>query len=212
MRTIYRPGLSIFLLCILMLMMTSCGTQTTSASTSADEAVLSALTEGDNNDNASMLDPAGAVASTSIAETDSGETGVFVESDWAYRDSVSELDISIETPYGVLFYPGEYAEYMDISTEYREEDNLYTVVFTGSINGHTEYLFSICIGTISSDAISLGTVTDGNGITWDVGLEIADFVPDSSWSNTDAEMMCSMQEAMNYVIQNMTSISSFVPA
>ncbi|MDD7281723.1 MAG: hypothetical protein PUH10_07035 [Erysipelotrichaceae bacterium] len=129
-----------------------------------------------------------------------------INTEWINRDEINESDLKIETPYLTLYYPKEYTDYVTYKTH--NEDDEYVVDFIGKLNKHKEKLFSIAIGTISDDYSSLGTVTDDDGVTYDIGLKTYEF-GDDSWDESELDMMASMQEAMNYTINMLSQETTY---
>lgn len=116
-----------------------------------------------------------------------------------------ENALVIETKFGNLYYPEKWEEYL--RTEIREDD-LYIVEFYGCIDGKDEqHIFEIVFG--ESDGMLLGQL-EADGEKVDVYLVANDFEFTGAWTDEDINIICSMQEDMNYLIGMLEKQEGFV--
>lgn len=116
-------------------------------------------------------------------------------------------DVGIETPYGTLYYPGEWEGNMRI--ENVEKDSSYSVNFYGNVNEREELLYTVWFGESGENAFPVGTIKV-NGQEISVSMEMSDFVPDESWSTDDSDKICAMQETLNDVLEKIQKLPDFV--
>ena len=116
-------------------------------------------------------------------------------------------DIAVETPYCTLYYSGKWEK--TIQVEIQEADFGYAVVFFGSANNEKVYLFSVLFALETENSYPIGYYESEEGITLDVSVELSDFVPDDTWSDDAVDLICSMQEEVNHVIEKLSSLSGF---
>ena len=104
----------------------------------------------------------------------------------------------VTTPYGDLYYPTEWAEYLVI----RVEEVPYTVRFCAKIQDQDEMpLFDIHFDTDEGEMLGLLVAEDGTPTM--VSITFHPFVADDSWDTEELAIFQSMQEAVNYLIQNL---------
>lgn len=115
------------------------------------------------------------------------ETGaVEVES----TEPVHYEDYVVETPYANLYYPGQWAQNLNVVQMPS------AVVFYGIIDEHpAAELFSFSF--LNGAAGNLGTL---EGTYVGVSFAVADFGPDQTWSDEQIGTFYAMQEAVNYVL------------
>jgi len=105
----------------------------------------------------------------------------------------------IETTYGVLHYPEEWADYLKIEIDRLDH---YCVKFFAEFAGkEPQLLFNVCFGSSSENTI--GTVETSDGSYVSVAVEYAEFTPDDTWSKRDSDTVYAMQEAANDLIDQL---------
>lgn len=108
-------------------------------------------------------------------------------------------DQVIETPYGKMVFPGEWARYL--KTELNDGAD-YGISFYAELeSGKTQPLFSLQFGEPKHPAA--GQVTTQDGVTVGVYVTVRDFVPDETWSDQETAIVTSMQEALNDVLDSL---------
>ncbi len=108
-------------------------------------------------------------------------------------------DMAIDTPYGELYYPSRWKEYLTLKVE--EKDG-YSVTFSSKVSGHAEQcLFVVYFG--SQKGIEVGAIKDASGRSIRVSVDIFPFEPDGSWSDSDSTIIFAMQEDMNYLLSKL---------
>lgn len=116
--------------------------------------------------------------------------------------------IVIETPYGDLYYPGQWAE--GLRTEILGEDFDTSAVFYGTVSGEEYRLFAVHFG--GAEGFPVGVLEIADGVMLYVTLEMADIEFGSEMSQEDIDRVCAMQEAMNYVMDHLRQNDSFTSA
>lgn len=107
-------------------------------------------------------------------------------------------DVKIETPYCDLWFPGDWAGFL--KTEIIESP-VYSVKFSAELeSGKVQELFTVYFGGETGSL--LGVIKGSSGET-EVRVDIPEFVPDGSWSASDINIVFSMQEEVNYIIDKL---------
>ena len=115
-------------------------------------------------------------------------------------DSAAEYeDIVVETKYGNLYFPGKWRECLQV--EQCDIENRVEVVFSAKVDQNVISLFSIVIG--DSDDTVAGTLTDIEGKQRSVTVRIEELSENELISQDDLELLYSMQEDLNYLIDNL---------
>jgi len=105
---------------------------------------------------------------------------------------------TMKTPYGTLKYPREWAGLLRVTVK---EGDSYTLTYFADLeSGKSQQLFTISFG--GSQEGALGTVTV-NGKPVPVHVSTTDFKPDGSWSEKDINIVFTMQEALNQLLESM---------
>lgn len=130
-----------------------------------------------------------------VALPQSGNQSVPVET--APESSIVNMT-SIKTPYCALHYPVRWKDYLVIEQTGNEETGVYSVAFYGQVAGREKcLLFTVLFGGDEGD--QLGAIVRDNGEFVTVNLLVAE--PDfTGWPEKDAQIMYSMQEAVNDLI------------
>lgn len=108
-------------------------------------------------------------------------------------------DVEILFPYGTLVYPGEWAAFL--RTEIIEEDGCRVEFYADLESGKTQPLFSLTFGSFKNGPI--GMIATPNGEKVNVYLDVTDFIPDSTWTDSEIVIVSSMQEALNDVLEKL---------
>lgn len=137
------------------------------------------------------------------------ESNVVYSMQEAVNDVVGQLNMEegavasevyeIETPYGVLRYPADRAAYLNVV---QTEGTPYTVEFYGEGMGlEPVLLFTLTFGEGEDPAV--GTVTDSEGNTLDLRLGMEELVFDSSVDQSIQNMLFTMQENVNILLESL---------
>ena len=107
--------------------------------------------------------------------------------------------LEINTPYGTLYYPGEWEPFLQVT---QTDGQVYTVTFNAVFDdGKTQELFSVLFGCDAKDAFGLLRTENGETVT--VRFDAIVFEPDDSWDDRDINVIFTMQEALNDVMEAM---------
>ena len=106
--------------------------------------------------------------------------------------------IATETPYGTLYFPKTWEEFLRIDVQ---EGASYTLTYLADLgSGKTQELFAISFGGSMDSAV--GTVTAG-GKTVAVNLSVSEFVPGEDWTDEEVNTVYAMQEGLNQVMESL---------
>ena len=108
-------------------------------------------------------------------------------------------DLAIETSYGNLSFPGEWKD----SVTVQQEDN--SVLFYANVNEQTIKLFAVEFGVDEDSAI--GSMLDTNNESVTVGISMEEINLDNSWSDEEKNMLYTMQESINHVLDNIDFVN-----
>ena len=109
--------------------------------------------------------------------------------------------LTIQTPYGALHYPVRWKEYLVTEQTENEENGIYSVEFYGKVaNREKCLLFTILFGGDEGD--QLGAILQDNGDFITVNILVAELKLDG-WSESDMQILFTMQEAMNELIEQL---------
>lgn len=113
--------------------------------------------------------------------------------------------IEISTKYGTLLYPKEWES--NLRTEIVDSD-VYKVEFYGTVEGKKEqHLFDLLFN--GTDGYNLGTLTTETGEAVQINIESYDFEFDDSWAEDEKNLICAMQEDINYTIGMLAENGNF---
>lgn len=113
-------------------------------------------------------------------------------------DAVKDC-IVVNTKYGVLYYPDQWTECVQINQS--ATDNALTVSFDAVINDRQYPLFDVVIG--QDDGAEVGQLTDNSGATHTVYLHVDELQKDPSLTDGEQNRLYAMQEDVNYLIDNL---------
>ena len=113
--------------------------------------------------------------------------------------SVTAVDgaIAIETGYGTLFFPGQWAEML--RTERETGAGYVKITFSAELDGAVYPLFEIAVGDHDGGS-RIGSLTDGNGVARDVRMELISLRDVTDLSESELDRLYAMQEDVNYLI------------
>lgn len=104
---------------------------------------------------------------------------------------------TLKTPYGTLKYPKEWAGLLRVTIQ---EGNPYTLTYFADLeSGKSQKLFTISFGGGLEGAIGAVTV-DGKAVP--VHVSTTEFKPDNSWSEKEINIVFTMQEALNPLLES----------
>jgi hypothetical protein len=102
-------------------------------------------------------------------------------------------DVKIETPYAILYYPGEWADFLEVQTE----GDTYT--FFANVSAEKQQkLFSLTFGGITTDAI--GILRDETGKIVPLHVQSYQFTPDDTWTDRESNIVFTMMDLLNEVL------------
>lgn len=127
------------------------------------------------------------------------QTPAQVEPESTQTPDVRPEDIVTKTPYGSLYYPGEWADYVQIDQE--SGDGSVEVTYSAKINGNIITLFSIVVG--ESDGSAAGMMTAEDGTQRNVYVKFEELTENEALNETEQQRLYAMQEDLNYLIDNL---------
>lgn len=108
-------------------------------------------------------------------------------------------DKTVETPYGELRFPGQWASYLAV--ERTEEPDL-TIHFIAKFpSGKVQNLFDVRFGEAAEPAV--GQVVTAEGVAVGVHVTVHSFDPDGSWAVKETEAVSGMLECVNDVLESL---------
>lgn len=102
----------------------------------------------------------------------------------------------IETPYCTLQYPEKWRDYLSVS---QSEDVPLVISYCAQLEGKDQQLFDIGFDSEIGDHI--GSIQIENGESVDVYIVIHPVDLDESWNGEEKDIIISMQEDLNHIIQ-----------
>lgn len=108
--------------------------------------------------------------------------------------------ISVETIYGTLYYPEQWAEFAQIDQE--EEDGVVSVFFSAAFDDEHYSLFTVKID--GSDGAYAGQITDKSGDTHDVRVIMEKLNGIDELPENEKNRLYAMQEDLNFVIEHLS--------
>lgn len=124
-------------------------------------------------------------------------------------EQITAEDLNIDIPYGVIHFPSEFSDYTHIETE--ENEDYYKVEFRCKYEENNILLFSMNFGKAEEGAAIIGQLMPADDSAKDVSIRLSELSLDTEWAEKNSELLYSMQEAVNYVIQNFESSYEFRP-
>lgn len=143
-----------------------------------------------------MLSACGSNERTDSPASSQNETVSSSESSGEIQD---DKLMTIETKYGVLYYPAQYKD--SLVTEESEENGILSVGFKAIIDGKTYTLFKVMICDEEGD--SVGTIKDSDGQEHNVFVDINELDDISDLDEDVQNQLYSMQEGVNVLIDNL---------
>lgn len=108
-------------------------------------------------------------------------------------------DLAMDTPYMELHYPSQWSETLSII---HTEAPVYSVAFFSKVEGHEDvHLFTVFFG--GTEGVSLKTIQTADGSVVDVRLLVPEIDLDDTWTDDEAELVYTMQEDLNYLLDKM---------
>ena len=142
-------------------------------------------------------------SATALPETQTTETsvdvsteptGILPEQEESMAPAEVLSDCPINTPWGTLYYPGEYREWLTVENR---QTPVYTVCFAARV-GEKEYpLFDLCFGGDQGD--SIGIAVDAQGKPVQVKAQMHTLTIPAEMSGADAQILYGMQESVSYL-------------
>lgn len=107
-------------------------------------------------------------------------------------------DLIIQTPYADLHFPGDWAGFLKTETS----QTPYTVTFFAQLEGRKEpqKLFALTFGARTMEPV--GAVKTSSGYVA-VAVTDAPFAPDDTWTDSDINVVYTMKEALNHILENL---------
>ena len=113
------------------------------------------------------------------------------------EDISADVDISVvnfDTPYGMLQYSSEWLD--QIGIEKKEENGVYSVIYSSMMNGKKCELFTVTFGGVDEENF-IGN-TEYNGDLVPVAVKMAS-VDKSAWTIEEYTTICEMQKEADRV-------------
>lgn len=135
---------------------------------------------------------------------DNKEETVEVDSENQVEESGG--DFVVETPYCDLYFPEEWADQVEVE---QEEGDVHAVSFYGMVDGkERKLLFDVLFGEEVGSEIGTLNV-DGQDIR--VAIQFANINVDETWTEDETNTIYSMQEDVNYLMDELKNMENFTP-
>ena len=146
-----------------------------------------------------------------FAPSDENSSDVFLSMQEAANELLNKLSVSreaevviaedlvIETPYGNLYYPGEWKDSLVV-----EQENE-SVHFYANINEKKVKLFTLEFGVEDS---AIAYVLNDNNNKVSVGIRMEELMLDDNWSDEDKNTVYTMQESVNDLLEKLELANS----
>lgn len=116
-------------------------------------------------------------------------------SDATLPDMTQPEDLVIETPYGVLPFPGEWEPFLSVE----QTGDPLQVRFSALLeNGTVQPLFTITFGALDETTAGMLERADGSRVA--VNVSVAQIVPGKDWTDSDEAIVWAMQEELNHIL------------
>ena len=112
----------------------------------------------------------------------------------------------IETPYCTLKYPADLYEYLKIDEKSVNDVEINT--FYAVIDDEYIELFTVYFGD-DEKGESLGFIAK-DGMDVPVSISVSEIIKSDSWTDEKFDRICTMQEAVNDVIQSITTDDNYI--
>lgn len=121
-------------------------------------------------------------------------------------ESTTSADFDIDIGLLSLKFPSKWKDVLRVNTDI--DGTIGIAEFYGRIYGHEEQLlFTLYIN--QDGEIPIGTVErDGKNLNLSCDFSELDF--DESWTQSDIDMLCAMQEDINYIIDELRKDPTFI--
>ena len=144
---------------------------------------------------------AGCGAEQADAETDTQkqEPELTIRTAEKQEETDSPESLSVNTDYGTLFYPAQWADL--IQTEAEAAGDTIVVSFSTAIGEKTYPLFKVTIG--GTEGAEVGQLTDREGTKRTVYMSMDEIEEDPGLTGEERDRLYTMQEDLNYLIDHL---------
>ena len=108
-------------------------------------------------------------------------------------------DVVINTPYGNILFPGEWADYLEV--ERTDEPNLQLEFIAQMKSGKRQQLFALTFGEPKDPAV--GQIGTADGVAVGVHVTNYEFAPDGTWQVKETTTVSAMQNALKDVLESL---------
>lgn len=143
-------------------------------------------------------------ATNNMQHANTTESSTTVPSTVKTQANVAMIDI--DTPYGTLRYPAEYAEYLRYGS--REENGIYMQIFYYLHGEETIEMFAVRFGNAESGTLIGSVEYEGQAVP--CYITSSDFIPDETWSAEEDERYSAMLMAINDVIASVQVWENYI--
>jgi len=115
-------------------------------------------------------------------------------------------DAVVETPYGTLYYPGEWKDVVtwEVSSEY----GICTVSFAESFTGKNAELFILSFGNPDDTGFQMGTLHH-DGLEIPVYLTLCDFPQGNDWDDSQTSLFLTLQEQVYDMLEKFAEEAAY---
>lgn len=146
-------------------------------------------------------------AATVVAESAEADAETATEATSAEKEAAVSTDAcDISTPVGILTFPGEWMDQVEI--EENTDNGLYSASFYSEVNDERVFLFELSVGADGA-GFEMGTAPDANGDAQQIWLNISEIQADSSWSAAETDEINTIQSCVNDLIEQVYELDGF---
>ena len=108
----------------------------------------------------------------------------------------------LDTPVGILYYPAEWADYVDVSQ--KTEGNTYVADFYSKLASQNVHIFSLYIGD-EGRGFLMGQMGDRS-----VWVNVVSGAENPEWTEEESEQISSMRTRVNDIMDQIYNLEGFV--
>lgn len=110
-------------------------------------------------------------------------------------EPVQTQDTAVQTPVGILLYPSDLAEHLDVRTA---QGDVTVMTFVAVLEDREQALFDLRFSQVTAEGAAGMVRADGKNVY--MGFTMHDFAPDASWRQDQIDTVYAMQETLNVLM------------
>lgn len=114
-------------------------------------------------------------------------------------EPVQTQDVAVQTPVGILLYPSDLAEHLDVRTA---QGDVTVMTFVAVLEDREQALFDLRFSQVTAEGAAGMVQAEGKNVY--MGFIMHDFTPDASWRQDQIDTVYAMQETLNVLMDQVT--------